>query len=114
MGCNYEGERDYTRMQYQGIKNDPLGKTNELYHVRTYIKEEEDKTDQFFDYYYRVSDLVQVYVHYYKEWMHPFEVQKGAWTEHLDGGRTEYQGTFTKSDFHVPGCIYTVTPSLFE
>jgi hypothetical protein len=100
---------------YGGIKEDPLGKTNELYHMRTKIdRDRENFETSYTEYYYRVSDLVQVYVHDYTKMDDSSEIVFEGWEEHLDGGRTEYQGTFTKSDFHLPGCTYTIASSFLE
>jgi hypothetical protein len=47
--------------------------------------------------FYRVRDLVPVYEYLYRVNIMP--VYDTYWTEYLDGGMTEYQGTFTDKDF---------------
>ncbi len=89
---------------YVGIREDPLGKTTEKYHLRQgdYDRQRPTSKDTWSILtYYRVRDLVVVYekLEYDNDYI--------EWTEYLNGGMTEYQGTFTKSDFHVAGCIYT-------
>ncbi len=97
---------------YGGIKEDPLGKTNQLYHMRYKIERDSKNFEKSFtEYYYRVSDLVQVYVHGYTKKEETSEIVFENWEEHLDGGRTEYQGIFLKSDFHLHGCTYTIASS---
>ncbi len=57
---------------YAGIKEDPLGKTNELYHMRCKIERDTENFEKSYtEYYYRVSDLVQVYLHGYTKKMRP-------------------------------------------
>ena len=98
--------------QYLGIQEDPLGKTQEKYHVR--MKEEyylDDKSQLMTQYklYFRVRDLAPVY---YTE--NDFMPNKAfSYTEWLDGGMVEFQGTFVKSDFHIPGCVYTTETHAF-
>ena len=74
-------------------------------------RDTENFEKSFTEYYYRVSDLVQVYVHGYTKKDETSEIVFENREEQLDGGRTEYQGTFTKSDFHLPGCTYTIASS---
>ena len=98
-----------TNHVYKGIGNDPLGKTTEKYHIRQgdYYNPRPTSKDTWSKItYYRVRDLVVVYekLEYDNDYI--------EWTEYINGGMAEYQGTFTKSDFHVPGCIYTATDFL--
>ena len=110
---NRRSSMEFTDLdQYLGIQEDPLGKTQEKYHVR--MKEEyylDDKSQLMTQYklYFRVRDLAPVY---YTE--NDFMPNKAfSYTEWLDGGMVEFQGTFVKSDFHIPGCVYTTETHAF-
>lgn len=110
---NRRSSMEFTDLdQYLGIQEDPLGKTQEKYHVR--MKEEyylDDKSQLMTQYklYFRVRDLAPVY---FTE--NDFIPNKAiSYTEWLDGGMVEFQGTFVKSDFHIPGCDYTTETHAF-
>lgn len=110
---NRRSSMEFTDLdQYLGIQEDPLGKTQEKYHVR--MKEEyylDDKSQLMTQYklYFRVRDLAPVY---FTE--NDFMPNKAfSYTEWLDGGMVEFQGTFVKSDFHIPGCVYTTETHAF-
>ena len=64
--------------------------------------------------YYRVSDLALVYkkTQSYQNYDTPDIIYGEYWDEYVNGGAVEYQGTFTKQDFHIPGCIYTAASFL--
>ena len=114
-GCGDRFIVDPTKFgTYIGIQNDPLGKTNVLYHVRFNQEWERDLSRGIKHWhYFRVNDLVQVY-HNIKYHDRVETVTVEFWDEYLNGGLTEYQGTFSKNDFHAPGCIYTAAHSFLE
>ena len=72
---------------YVGIQNDPLSKTNVQYHVRQNgWWDSDDKVGGRNWFYYRVSDLVIVYVQS-REFDENDVMTSEGWTEYMDGGR---------------------------
>ena len=85
-----------------------------MYHVRQWTDYDMEGLygEERHQVYFRVSDLVPVYTYNYDT--NGKDVANEEWGEYLNGGLTEYKGTFTDKDFYLPWCTYTVNSSFLE
>ena len=101
---------DYSNYsKYIGIREDPIGKTSEQYHIRERMTYNKDGITIYTQekVFYRVKDLVPVYEYLLVNQ----DNQVDYWTEYLNGGMMEYNGTFTDLDFQIPQCKY---PAIYD